>query len=149
MKVKIMLPALTEAQTIFWKPIKHSLLSPLLLALPKYFNRNDEIALQDEHSEILNLSDEPDLVIIQVYNANASHAYSIADHYLSKGAYVCLIGLQVTAAPNQARPHANTIFIGPGDDTFKQFLKDYRRDKAKPVYVSKTVALKSERYAWD
>src|SRR5687767_13578783 len=106
MKVKMILPALTEAKSPFFRPIKYSLFPPLGLAsLAAYLDPTDEIDLQDEHVEKLNLHDEPDLVIIQVYITSAYRAYEIADHYRAKGAYVCLGGLHVTSLPDEAAVH--------------------------------------------
>ena len=68
MKVKMILPALTEAKSPFFRPIKYSLFPPLGLAtLAAFFDVNDEIDLQDQHVENLDLNDSPDLVMIQVY----------------------------------------------------------------------------------
>ncbi len=93
MKVKMILPALTEAKSPFWRPIKYSLFPPLGLAtLAGYLDPEDEIVIQDEHVETLDLDDEPDLVVIQVYITSAYRSYEIADHYRKKGAYVCLGG---------------------------------------------------------
>jgi radical SAM superfamily enzyme YgiQ (UPF0313 family) len=137
MKVKLILPALTEAESPFWRPIKYSLFPPLGLAtLAAYLSPEDEVDLQDQHVEQLNLEDEPDLVIIQVYITNAYRAYSIADHYRKKGAYVLLGGLHVTSLPDEAAPHADTIFLGPGEETFPQFLKDFKNGMPKKVYSS-------------
>ena len=33
-------------------------------------------------------------------------------------------GLHVTSLPDEAAPHADTIFVGPGEHTFPQFLRD-------------------------
>src|ERR1041384_6209020 len=98
MKVKMILPALTEAKSPFWRPIKYSLFPPLGLAtLAAYLGTEHEVTLQDEHVERLDLSDKPDLVVIQVYITSAYRAYQIADHYKAKGAYICLGGLHVTS----------------------------------------------------
>jgi hypothetical protein len=95
--VKLILPALTEATSPFWRPIKYSLFPPLGLAtLAAYLDPDAEISLQDEHVEKLDLDNEPDLVIIQVYITNAYSAYEIADHYRARGSYVVLGGLHVT-----------------------------------------------------
>jgi len=103
MKIKMILPALTEAKSPYWRPIKYSLFPPLGLAtLAAYCSDDDEIDLQDEHVEELKLDDEPDLVIIQVYITNAFRAYALADHYRKKGSYVCLGGLHVTSLPSDA-----------------------------------------------
>jgi radical SAM superfamily enzyme YgiQ (UPF0313 family) len=76
------------------------------------------------------------LVVIQVYITNAYRAYTIADHYRSKGAFVCLGGLHVTSLPEEATVHADTIFLGPGEQTFPQFLQHFRAGKPERVYIS-------------
>jgi radical SAM superfamily enzyme YgiQ (UPF0313 family) len=137
MKIKMILPALTEAKSPYWRPIKYSLFPPLGLAtLAAYCSPSDEIDLQDEHVEELNTDDAPDLVIIQVYITNALRSYALADHYRKKGSYVCLGGLHVSSLPEEAMLHADTIFIGPGEDTFLVFLKDFREGCAKKMYVN-------------
>ena len=142
MKVKMILPALTEAKSPFWRPIKYSLFPPLGLAtLAAYLDPRDEITLQDEHVEALDLDDEPDLVVIQVYITSAYRAYQIADHYRAKGAYICLGGLHVTSLPEEAQLHADTIFIGPGEDTWPAFLHDFRRKSPQKRYISEVRTL--------
>lgn len=112
MKVKLILPSLTEAKSAFWRPIKYSLFPPLGLAtLASFLDNNDEIDLQDQHVEKLNLDDIPDLVLIQVYITNAKRAYSIAKQYRDRGIFVALGGLHVTAIPEEAENYADTIFI--------------------------------------
>jgi len=135
MKIKMILPALTEAKSPFWRPIKYSLFPPLGLAtLAAYCSPGDDIRLQDEHVEELDLDDEPDLVVIQVYITNAFRAYGLADHYKQKGAYVCLGGLHVSSLPEEAMLHADSIFIGPGEDTFPKFLQDFHNGCAQKIY---------------
>src|SRR5512132_1004662 len=125
LRVKLILPALTEATGPYWRPIKYSLFPPLGLAtLAAFLDPEDEAVIVDEHVERLTLDDQPDLVIIQVYITNAYRAYQIADHYRARGSYVLLGGLHVTSLPDEAAPHADTIFIGPGEHTFPQFLQD-------------------------
>ena len=141
MRVKMILPALTEAKSPFWRPIKYSLFPPLGLAtLAGYLDPSDEITIQDEHVEVLDLNDAPDIVVIQVYITSAYRAYQIADHYRSKGAHVCLGGLHVTSLPEEAAGHADTLFIGPGEDTWPAFLADYRR-----AYLSEVTGQPRER----
>ena len=133
----MILPALLEARGPFWRPIKYSLFPPLGLAtLAAYCSPEDDIVLQDEHVEELDTTDHPDIVVIQVYITNAFRAYALADHYRSKGVYVCLGGLHVTSLPGEATPHADSIFTGPGEDIFPQFLADFRKGAAKKVYVN-------------
>jgi radical SAM superfamily enzyme YgiQ (UPF0313 family) len=141
-KVKMILPALTEAKSPHFRPIKYSLFPPLGLAsLAGFLSDEDEITIQDEHVEQLELSDEPDLVVIQVYITSAYRAYELADHYRRKGAYVCLGGLHVTSLPDEAAPHADTIFLGPGEDIWPMFLKDFREGHPAQVYRSQVRSL--------
>ncbi|MEZ4658425.1 MAG: radical SAM protein [Caldilineaceae bacterium] len=142
MKVKMILPALTEAKSPFFRPIKYSLFPPLGLAtLAGYLSDDDEIVIQDEHVEELDLTDEPDLVVIQVYITSANRAYALADHYRAKGAHVALGGLHVTSLPEEAARHADSIFLGPGEDIWPQFLADFRRGEPQPLYRSQVRTL--------
>lgn len=137
MKVKMILPALTEAKSPFWRPIKYSLFPPLGLAtLAAFLSSDDEIELVDDHVERLTTDDRPDLVVIQVYITNAYRAYALADLYRARGCHVALGGLHVTSLPEEAAAHADTIFIGPGEQTFPVFLADFRAGIAKARYVS-------------
>ena len=139
MKVKFILPALTEAKSPFWRPIKYSLFPPLGLAtLAAYLSPDDEPELVDDHVEVLRTDDAPDLVVIQVYITNAYRAYALADHYRAKGCFVALGGLHVTSLPDEAAPHADAIFIGPGEQTFPRFLADLRAGTPAQRYVSTT-----------
>ena len=142
MKVKMILPALTEATSPFWRPIKYSLFPPLGLAtLAGYLPPDDEVTIQDEHVEPLDLDDDPDLVVIQVYITSARRAYALADHYRARGAHVALGGLHVTSLPNEAADHADVIFLGPGEDTWPAFLDDFRRGSPQRMYRSTTRTL--------
>src|SRR5690242_12572333 len=137
MRVKLILPALTEATSPYWRPIKYSLFPPLGLAtLAAYIGEGDEATIVDEHVERLSLDDAPDLVVIQVYITNAYRAYAIADAYRARGTCVVLGGLHVTSLPEEAAPHADAIFLGPGEDTFPAFLKDFRAGAPRRLYRS-------------
>jgi radical SAM superfamily enzyme YgiQ (UPF0313 family) len=137
MRVKFILPALTEAKSPFWRPIKYSLFPPLGLAtLAAYLSDEDEAELVDDHVETLRTDDAPDLVVIQVYITNAYRAYALADHYRAKGCFVALGGLHVTSLPDEAAPHADAIFIGPGEQIFPAFLADFRAKQPLKRYIS-------------
>lgn len=137
LRVKFILPALTEATSPFWRPIKYSLFPPLGLAtLAAYLDAGDSATIVDEHVERLTTDDAPDLVVIQVYITNAFRAYRIADAYRARRVFVALGGLHVTSLPKEAAAHADAIFIGPGEQTFPQFLQDFRARVPQPVYTS-------------
>lgn len=142
MRVKLILPALTEAMSLYWRSIKYSLFPPLGLAtLAGYLRDSDEVEIQDGHVEKLRLDDEPELVAIQVYITSAHRAYEIADHYRRKGAHVVLGGLHVTAMPEEAALHADTIVLGPGEEAWPRFLEDFRAGRTQKIYKSKNRTL--------
>src|SRR5215472_4262561 len=137
MRVKMILPALTEATSPFFRPIKYSLFPPLGLAtLAGYLRDDDQVSINDEHVEPLKLDDQPDLVVIQVYITSARRSYQIADHYRRRGAHVALGGLHVTSLPDEAAQHADTLLLGPGEDTFPRFVEDLRAGGPQTRYVS-------------
>ncbi len=137
MRVKLILPALTEAKGPFWRPIKYSLFPPLGLAtLAAHLDPDDEVTIADEHVERLSVDDAPDLVGIEVYITNARRAYAIADHYRARGSHVILGGLHVTALPREALAHADTICVGPADRAFPEFLRDFAAGRPRRCYAA-------------
>jgi len=142
MRVKMILTSLTEAKSPFWRPIKYSLFPPLGMAtLAAYLDPDDEVSICDEHVEEIQTNDIPDLVVIQVYVTSAYRSYEIADLYRAKGSYVCLGGLHVTSVPEEAAMHADTVFVGPGEETWPRFLADYRSGIPRKKYLPKTHSL--------
>lgn len=142
MRFKFILPALTEAESPFWRPIKYSLFPPLGLAtLAGYLSEDDEAEIVDQHVQTLSLDDAPDVVAIEVYITNAYRAYKIADHYRKKGVLVILGGLHVTSLPDEAAVHADAIFLGPAEEAFPRFLRDLRSRQIAKRYVSTTRTL--------
>ncbi len=142
MQIKLILPALTEATSPLFRPIKYSLFPPLGLAtLAGYLDPEDEVTLVDEHVERLSLDDAPDVVALEVYVTSASRAYAIADHYRERGSHVVMGGLHVTSCPDEAQQHADTICLGPGEDTWPRFLSDFGQGRAERVYRSRERSL--------
>ena len=103
---------------------------------PRISRRTTSAVIVDEHVEPLTLDDAPDLVVIQVYITNAYRAYRIADHYRAPG--------RVRRARRTARhrrfPMKQPLtptpsFSGPGEQTFPQFLADFRAGAPQRLYV--------------
>lgn len=137
LRVKFILPALTEATSPYWRPIKYSLFPPLGLAtLAGYLRSDDEAEIADEHVAPVSTDDHPDLVAIQVYITNARRAYALADAYRAKGVFVVLGGLHVTALSDEAAAHADAVFLGPGEQSFPEFLEHFRAGAPLRRYAS-------------
>jgi radical SAM superfamily enzyme YgiQ (UPF0313 family) len=141
MRVTMILPALTEATSPLFRPVKYALFPPLGLAtLAGYLRDDDEVRLLDEHVERIDsivADDAPDLVVIQAYITSARRSYELADAYRRKGSFVAMGGLHVTSLPDEASAHADAIFEGPGEDTWPRFLADFRRGEPAKRYASR------------
>lgn len=142
MKVKFILPALEEAKSPYWRPLKYSLFPPLGLAtLASFCDETDEPEIVDEHVEKIDLEDNPDLVVIQTYITNAYGAYKIADAYRARGIKVVIGGLHATTVPAEAQRHADVLLLGIGESNFPRLLADLRQNKAAAVYGQGEVTL--------
>jgi radical SAM superfamily enzyme YgiQ (UPF0313 family) len=139
----MVLPALTEVKSPFFRPIKYSLFPPLGLAtLAAYCRPDDEVRVVDEHVEpelslARPVSPLPDLIVIECYITNAYRSYAIADYYRSLGTTVAIGGLHPTAMPDEAAEHADVLFLGPGEQTFPAFLVDWRAGRPASRYDSR------------
>ena len=132
----MILPALTEATSPLFRPIKYSLFPPLGLAtLAGYLDpTTSRSRSRTSTSSGCDLDDDPDLVVIQAYITSARRSYEIADHYRRRGVHVAIGGLHPTSLPDEAAAHADTVFLGPGEDTWPQFLDDFaRRSRPAPA----------------
>jgi len=144
MRIKFILPALEEAKSPFWRPIKYSLFPPLGLAtLASLCSESDQIEIVDEHIENIKLEDKPDLVCIQSYITNSHRAYEIADSYRARGIKVAIGGLHSTSMPEEAKKHADVILLGLGERNFPKFLADFKNGEELEVYEQGDVSLDS------
>lgn len=137
MHVKMILPAPTEATRPVFRPVADPLVPPLGLAtLAACLDPDDAVEIVDDHVELLRTDDAPDPVGIQVCITNACRADRPAGACRAKGCHVALGGLHPTALPEEAAAHADTVFLGPGEQTFARFLDDFRRGEPAARYVS-------------
>jgi radical SAM superfamily enzyme YgiQ (UPF0313 family) len=75
-----------------------------------------------------------DAVAISSFTARIKDAYRLADRYRAKGTKVILGGLHVTALPEEAMQHADSIVIGEGEPLWPALIADLRAGTLKPVY---------------
>ena len=137
LRVKMISPAKTAADSRYWRPIKYSLFPPLGLAtLAGYLDPDDEIDLQDEHVETLRLDDEPDLVVDPGLHHLGLARLPLRRPLSRQGAYVASAGCTSPRLPDEAARHADTVFLGPGEDTWPAFLARLPRRPSPPLYRS-------------
>ena len=139
MKILLILPhdkTYRYKKGTFVKFLKYPPLTLTTLAslVPKQLDA--EVQIIDEGVQTLPDKIDADIVGITVLTATANRAYMLADKFRSEGKTVLLGGIHVTALPEEAKQHADSVMVGCGEDTFPQALIDYSNNQLKPIYES-------------
>jgi radical SAM superfamily enzyme YgiQ (UPF0313 family) len=77
---------------------------------------------------------EFDAVAIASYTAQINDAYRLADRYRALGTKVILGGLHVSALPDEARQHADSLVLGEAEGVWPGVVDDLRRGSLQPIY---------------
>ena len=138
LRVKFILPALTEATSPYWRPIKYSLFPPLGLAtLAAYLAPDDEAVLEDEHVAPLRIGGpsrpgrHSGLHHQRASRLRARGSLSRARRVRRRWA-ACTSRRCPTRRPRTPTRSSS----GPGEQTFPRFLADFRaRPSRAPLRV--------------
>lgn len=79
----------------------------------------------DEAVEAVDLQIKADLVAITFHTPSAPHAYELAARFRKPGTTVAIGGPHVTLLPDEAQTHADVIFVGEAEDSWRRFLEDF------------------------
>jgi len=93
-----------------------------------------DVSHVDEESDQIDWNFPIDVVGITFHTPSAYHAYDLAARFKSRGACVVLGGPHVTLLPDEARQHADVIFIGEAEGLWEEFLSDFPTGSYLPVY---------------
>jgi len=91
----------------------------------------------DDIADFDGLSDDYDTVAISSFSAQMKDAYVLADQFRAKGVRVILGGLHVTARPDEALQHADSIIIGEGEPSWPQLISDLKSGNLQSSYDSR------------
>jgi radical SAM superfamily enzyme YgiQ (UPF0313 family) len=122
----------------FTKSISYAPLTLSVLAALVPQEMQAEIKIVDEGVDKPCLRGNFDLVAITCVTSSAQRAYELCKYWKEKGSYVVLGGVHPTLMPEEASPHADTIFIGLAEETFPQFLQDYLQGTPQKLYRHKS-----------
>jgi len=112
-------------------PFSKSLTFPILAGVtPQNYN----IDIFEGDMKTIDFNKGYDVVGITNTTASAYLSYEIADEFRKRGVHVALGGYHASALPEEAKQHADTVFIGEAEETWPQFLKDFEKNKAKSFY---------------
>lgn len=75
-----------------------------------------------------------DVVGISAYTSTAPAAYRLAKRFKTLGCTTVLGGVHPTLLPDEAKQHADVVFVGEAEDTWPQFLRDHQKGEHKAIY---------------
>ena len=93
----------------------------------------------DEEAQTINWNIDADVIGITFHTPSAFHAYDIAARFRSRGICVVMGGPHVTLVPEEARQHADVIFIGEAEGLWEEFLNRFETKSYLPVYQQTSV----------
>jgi radical SAM superfamily enzyme YgiQ (UPF0313 family) len=95
-----------------------------------------KIALYDEYvgPDIDPDTVDADLVAVSAITPGIRRAYEIGDRLKKRGIKTIIGGAHVTALPEEALRHYDTVCTGEGEGPWMQFLKDFESGKTKNTY---------------
>jgi len=92
------------------------------------------VTLVDEYNQRIPFERPVDLVAITVNTPNATHCYRMAERFRRSGARVVMGGPHATLRPEEAARHCDHLVVGEAEETWPQFLEDFHRGNARPLY---------------
>jgi radical SAM superfamily enzyme YgiQ (UPF0313 family) len=113
-----------------------------LLTLAALTPEDIDIKIIDERVEDVNFEEGFDVVGITMMTAQALRGYEIADEFRRRGVHVVLGGIHATVMPEEARNHCDTLIAGEAENTWRQFLKEFRNGSPREVYQEQSVDLR-------
>jgi radical SAM superfamily enzyme YgiQ (UPF0313 family) len=113
------------------------LYSPLSLGyLARHTPNHYQMTLYDEYvgTDIDPDTVDADLVAVSAITPGILRAYEIGDRLKKRGIKTIIGGPHVTALPEEALRHYDTVCIGEGEGPWMKFLADFESGKAKNTY---------------
>jgi len=93
-----------------------------------------EVIITDENIEPIDYDEAVDIVGITVLAFTAHRAYEIATAFRKKGVHVVLGGIHASMLPEEAQLYADTLFIGEVEDTWPEFIEDFKNKAPRRTY---------------
>lgn len=111
--------------------------SPLLTVAAFAEKLSDDIVYIDEEIEEINWDIHYDIVAMSFMTQQASRAFELAKKFRKKGAYLVCGGMHPTNSNRESMKYFDTVFVGEGEETWPEFVKDYQMNRPKRFYVNR------------
>ncbi len=110
-------------------------MEPLMLAvLAGMTPPHVDVVMYDDRMEPIPYDEPTDLAAITVETYTARRAYEISAEYRARGVPVILGGMHPTLLPEEAKQHADSIFLGDAETVWHRVVHDAERGKLEEVY---------------
>ncbi|MEW6077343.1 MAG: radical SAM protein [Thermodesulfobacteriota bacterium] len=93
-----------------------------------------EVTIHDARVNPIDFNKKFDLVGITAFTAEAPAAYEIADRFRDRGVPVVMGGFHVSALPEEALRHADSVVVGEAEPVWRQLLEDLGNKRLKSIY---------------
>jgi radical SAM superfamily enzyme YgiQ (UPF0313 family) len=93
-----------------------------------------DVTIQDEKTEPLDLEQGADLVGIAAMTPTAPRAYQIADHFRRRGIKVVMGGMHVSALPEEALAHCDSVVMGEAEQLWPRLVADFEQQSLQRTY---------------
>jgi radical SAM superfamily enzyme YgiQ (UPF0313 family) len=134
MKLLLIQPAQLDANR---RPMKFKkLIMPFLnLATLAALTPNGiDVSITDDYVEEIDFETDADLVGITGMSCQAGRAYQIADEFRKRGIPTIMGGIHVSARPEEALEHADSVLIGEAEDLWDRVLADAESGRLRSIY---------------
>jgi radical SAM superfamily enzyme YgiQ (UPF0313 family) len=108
-----------------------------LTLLASLFPKTYEVKIINEVIEEIDFNADVDLVGITALTCVIKRAYAIADRFRERGVKVILGGVHPSLLPDEAKEHADSVFIGEAEGRLDKLIKDFEVGALKPFYKNR------------
>ena len=108
-----------------------------LTLLASLFPKAYEVKIINEAIEKVDFNLDVDLVGITGLTCVIKRAYAIADRFRERGVKVILGGVHPSLLPEEAKEHADSVFIGEAEGMFEKVLRDFEVGGLQPFYKNR------------
>jgi radical SAM superfamily enzyme YgiQ (UPF0313 family) len=108
-----------------------------LTLLASLFPKTYEVKIINEVIEEIDFNAEVDLVGITALTCVIKRAYAIADRFRERGVKVILGGVHPSLLPDEAKEHADSVFIGEAEGMLDKVIADFESGELQPFYKNR------------